>query len=378
LGQTQKDGYKYASGIRSLVAMDWNPVDGELYAVVHGRDDLLRLWPDRYTPHESALLPSEEFIRITEGSHFGWPYCYYDQVKGKKVLAPEYGGDGDMVGRCPEYDNPVIGFPGHWAPNDLVFYGGDQFPERYRNGAFIAFHGSTNRAPYPQSGYFVGFVPFKDGKPSGDWEVFADGFAGIDPIVSVKDARHRPMGIAFGPDGAMYISDSVKGKIWKVTYTGKRDDFGEKQLMAMAARKKESHIRTPHVEKDNLLPENLVGGAKIYQQYCSACHQMNGKGASGRFPPLMGTDWVTGDKERLIKVLLNGMEGSLKIGDEVYNGAMPQHRFLNDGEIAQVLTYIRSSFGNEASEVSADEVEQLRNEQNKSGKAVRPVKATTE
>jgi mono/diheme cytochrome c family protein len=186
------------------------------------------------------------------------------------------------------------------------------------------------------------------------------------------------MGIAFGPDGAMYISDSVKGKIWKVTYTGKRDDFGEKQLMAMAARKKESHIRTPHVEKDNLLPENLVGGAKIYQQYCSACHQMNGKGASGRFPPLMGTDWVTGDKERLIKVLLNGMEGSLKIGDEVYNGAMPQHRFLNDGEIAQVLTYIRSSFGNEASEVSADEVEQLRNEQNKSGKAVRPVKATTE
>ena len=87
LDQTQKDGIKYASGIRSVVAMDWNPVDEELYVVVHGRDDLLRLWPDKYSPWESALLPSEEFIKVTEGSNFGWPYCYYDQLKGKKVLA---------------------------------------------------------------------------------------------------------------------------------------------------------------------------------------------------------------------------------------------------------------------------------------------------
>ncbi|NNE76358.1 MAG: cytochrome C, partial [Pricia sp.] len=186
LNQTQKDGYKYASGIRSLVAMNWNPVDEELYGVMHGRDDLLRLWPNKYTPQESALLPSEEFMKITEGSHFGWPYCYYDQVKGKKVLAPEYGGDGDIVGRCADYEDPIIGFPGHWAPNDLLFYQGDQFPERYKNGAFITFHGSTNRAPYPQSGYFVGFVPFKNGEPSGDFEVFADGFAEVDPIVNTK------------------------------------------------------------------------------------------------------------------------------------------------------------------------------------------------
>ncbi len=378
LGQTQKDGYKYASGIRSLVAMSWSPVDEELYAVMHGRDDLLRLWPDKYTPQESALLPSEEFMRITEGSNFGWPYCYYDQIKGKKVLAPEYGGDGDIVGRCADYEDPIIGFPGHWAPNDLVFYQGVQFPERYKNGAFIAFHGSTNRAPYPQSGYFVGFVPFKNGKPSGEFEVFADGFAEIDPIVSTKDAAHRPMGLAVGPDGELYISDSVEGRIWKVTYQGKKENFGEKQLLAMAARKKLSHIRTPDVDKDNLLPKNLVGGAKIYQQYCSACHQMNGKGASGRFPPLIETDWVTGDKERLIKVLLNGMEGSLKIDDEVYNGAMPQHSFLKDKEIAQVLTYIRSSFGNEASEVMENEVQELRKAQDESGIPIEPIKVSTE
>lgn len=378
LGQTQKDGYKYASGIRSLVAMNWNPVDEELYAVMHGRDDLLRLWPDKYTPQESALLPSEEFMRITEGSDFGWPYCYYDQEKGKKVLAPEYGGDGNIVGRCADYEDPIIGFPGHWAPNDLVFYQGEQFPERYKNGAFITFHGSTNRAPYPQSGYFVGFVPFKDGKPSGEFEVFADGFAEVDPIVNTKDAVHRPMGLAVGPDGELYISDSVEGRIWKVSYQGNKEEFGEKQLLAMAERKKLSHIRTPHVENDNLLPKNLVGGAKIYQQYCSACHQMNGKGASGRFPPLIETDWVTGDKERLIKVLLNGMEGSLKIDGEVYNGAMPQHSFLKDKEIAQVLTYIRSSFGNEASEVTKNQVQQLRKTQEECGMPIEPIKVSTE
>ena len=378
LGQTQKDGYKYASGIRSLVAMNWNPADEELYAVMHGRDDLLRLWPDRYTPQESALLPSEEFMRVTEGSNFGWPYCYYDQIQGKKVLAPEYGGDGDIIGRCADYEDPIMGFPGHWAPNDLLFYEGDQFPEHYKNGAFIAFHGSTNRAPYPQSGYIVGFVPFKDGKPSGEFEVFADGFAEVDPIVNTKDAAHRPMGLAVGPDGELYISDSVEGRVWKVTYQGNKEEFGEEQLLAMAERKKLSHIRTPDVEKDNLLPKNLVGGAKIYQQFCSACHQMNGKGASGRFPPLIETDWVSGDKERLIKVLLNGMEGSLKVGDEVYNGVMPQHSFLKDKEIADVLTYVRSSFGNKSSEVSENEVQEIRKAQEESNIPIEPIKATTE
>ncbi|WP_209402691.1 PQQ-dependent sugar dehydrogenase [Pseudozobellia sp. WGM2] len=378
LGQTQKDGYKYASGIRSLVAMNWNPVDEELYGVVHGRDDLLRLWPNIYTPQESALLPSEEFIRIKEGAHFGWPYCYYDQLKDKKVLSPEYGGDGEIVGRCSDYEDPIIGFPGHWAPNDLVFYEGEQFPERYKNGAFITFHGSTNRAPYPQSGYFVGFVPFENGKPRGDFEIFADGFAQVDPIINTKDAAHRPMGLAIGPDGELYISDSVKGKIWKVVYQGNKDEFGEDQLLAMEARKQLSHIRTPDIDKDNLMPKKLVGGAKIYQQYCSACHQMNGRGASGRFPPLMETDWVTGDKARLIKVLLNGMEGSLKVGDEVYNGMMPQHSFLKDIEIAQVLTYIRSSFGNEASEIKENEVTKIRNDQENSGLSIEPIKVTTE
>ncbi|MCK0146771.1 PQQ-dependent sugar dehydrogenase [Arenibacter sp. F26102] len=360
LGQTQKDGYKYASGIRSVVAMDWNSEDENLYIVMHGRDDLLRLFSNVYSGWESAMLPSEEFIRVTEGSDFGWPYCYYDQMQEKKVLAPEYGGDGKIVGRCKDFDDPIMGFPGHWAPNDLVFYKGDKLPNRYKNGAFIAFHGSTNRAPYPQSGYFVGFVPFQDGKPSGDWEVFADGFAVVDTIVSVNDAKYRPMGIAFGADDSMYISDSVKGKIWKIVFEGDKDNFGQEQLAEMEKRKLLAHIRTPDEIKDNLMAGEFTGGQKTYYTYCSPCHQKDGKGATGRFPTLKGTDWVTGDKDRLINIVLKGMEGSIVVNGEVFNGVMPQHSFLSDTEIADVLTYIRTNFGNDADTVTEKEVNKLR------------------
>ena len=111
----------------------------------------------------------------------GWPYYYFDWMLGKKLLNPEYGGDGKKEGDGAKLTPPLVGFPGHFAPNDLLFYQGTQFPERYRHGAFIAFHGSTIRMPYSQAGYFVAFVPMQDGKASGEWEVFADGFAGIDP-----------------------------------------------------------------------------------------------------------------------------------------------------------------------------------------------------
>ena len=69
--------------------MDWSKSNKKLYAVVHGRDDLARLWPNHFSKWESALLPSEEFVEIEMGDDFGWPYCYYDQMQNKKVLAPE-------------------------------------------------------------------------------------------------------------------------------------------------------------------------------------------------------------------------------------------------------------------------------------------------
>lgn len=361
LNQTQKDGHKFATGIRSVVAMDWNKADKNLYVVIHGRDDLLRLFPNLFNAWQSAMLPSEEFVRVKDGSDFGWPYCYYDQIQEKKVQAPEYGGDGNMIGRCADYDMPLIGFPGHWAPNDLYFYQGDQFPARYKNGAFIAMHGSTIRAPYPQSGYFVAFVPFKDGEPTGEWEVFADGFAGVDPIVNVNDAVYRPMGIAEGPDGSLYLTETEKGKIWRVMYTGDKETFGEPQLASMEERKQASNIRTPDEIEDNLQKDEKKGGEHIYFTYCGICHQSNGKGDNGgRYPPLANTDWVTGDKKRLIELVINGMEGEIEVNGQVYNNVMPQHSFLDNKQVADVLTFIRQNFGNEASAVTEEEVAEVR------------------
>ena len=160
-GLTQKDGYRFATGIRSVVGMQWNLEDENLYAVGNGIDNFHTLFPKLYTGWQAAVLPAETLIRVTEGSNLGWPYVYYDQMLEKNVLQPGYGGDGKKVGRAAEFDKPVIGFPGHWAPMDVLFYEGNQFPERYNQGVFVAFHGSTDRSPYPQAGYIVCFYPFE-------------------------------------------------------------------------------------------------------------------------------------------------------------------------------------------------------------------------
>lgn len=220
-GQTQiDDGTRYSTGIRNAVAIGWNPVVDAVYVVQHGRDQLHNLWPDLYTQEQSVELPAEELLRLHEGADFGWPYCYYDHLQGQKVLAPEYGGDGEEIGRCAEVEDPVAAFPGHYAPNALAFYTADQFPERFRGGAFIAFHGSWNRAPEPQQGYQVAFQPLSDGESSGDWETFADGFKGTDVLESPGDAEYRPTGVAVGPDGSLYVTDSQKGRVWRIMYVG--------------------------------------------------------------------------------------------------------------------------------------------------------------
>jgi glucose/arabinose dehydrogenase len=219
-GQTQlEDGHRYCTGTRNCVALDWNHQANSLFALQHGRDQLSMFWPAYYNDQQSAELPAEEFLQIDEGDDFGWPFCFYDGFKDQKILAPEYGGNSEEIGLCESKKDPVLAFPGHFAPNDLIFYQGDLFPARYKNGAFIAFHGSWNRAPEPQKGYLVAFVPFVNGTPSGDWEVFAEGFAGVETIAGPADAKHRPMGLAEGPDGSLYITDSVKGKIWRITYS---------------------------------------------------------------------------------------------------------------------------------------------------------------
>jgi glucose/arabinose dehydrogenase len=219
-GQSQAQGERFATGIRHAVALAWDPASEAPYIVMHGRDQLHSLWPEHYSEEDNAELPAEEFHRIERGADYGWPYTYWDPRREARVVAPEYGGNGEKRAEADAYPEPLLAFPAHWAPNDLLFYTGDQFPERYHGGAFIAFHGSWNRAPLPQQGYRVAFVPFSGGRPADEWETFANGFAGTERIRSPREADHRPMGLAQGPDGALYIADSVKGRIWRVTHGG--------------------------------------------------------------------------------------------------------------------------------------------------------------
>ena len=220
LNQSYAEGKRYATGLRNVVGLDWNTENDQLYVVQHGRDMLFQLYPEYFDAKQSAELPSEVMFALKPGDDGGWPYVYYDHIQKKKILAPEFGGDGKKTGG-EKANNPVVAFPGHMAPNALLFYKGRMFPERYRNGAFIAFHGSWNRAPEKQKGYFVAFVPFKGGKPSGEWEVFADNFSGVESIDSPGQAQHRPCGLAEGPDGALYVTDDVKGTVYKISYANK-------------------------------------------------------------------------------------------------------------------------------------------------------------
>jgi glucose/arabinose dehydrogenase len=220
LNQSYSQGVHYATGLRNVVGLDWNTEVNDLYVMQHGRDQLFQDYPELFDQKAGAENPAEELFRIKKGADCGWPYCYFDNDKQQKLLNPEYGGDRSKVGPCEGKVHSLVQFPGHLAPNGLLFYTGKQFPEKYRNGAFIAFHGSWNRAPEPQAGYFVVFVPFKNGLPSGKWEVFANGFAGP-AFATSQRAVTRPCGLAQGPDGALYVSDDNNGTIWKIAYAGK-------------------------------------------------------------------------------------------------------------------------------------------------------------
>jgi glucose/arabinose dehydrogenase len=221
LNQTPANGRRFATGMRNAVAIEWNSAQKALFAVIHGRDSIDTLFPTLYNAEDNATRQAEEFHKIVDGGNYGWPYSFFDTKLGKRVVAPEYGGDAQKEPEAGKYSNPLVAFPAHWAPNDLLFYSGKNFPAKYQNGAFIAFHGSWNRAPEPQAGYKVVFQPMKNGKPSGAYEVFADGFAGEMQDNNPRNARFRPVGLAMGPDGSLYVSDSQKGRVWRVSYGAK-------------------------------------------------------------------------------------------------------------------------------------------------------------
>lgn len=221
-GQSAASGQRFATGLRDMLALAIKPGTGALYGVQHDRDLLGTNWPRVFTMAQDAQIPAEEFVRIRQGDDYGWPHCHYDRLQGKKVLAPEYGGDGEVVGRCSTKKLPLMTFPANWAPMSMAFYTKQQFPARYQGGAFVAFHGDIFTETRPRTddaGYHVAFVPFVNNAPTGSYEIFAGGFVGSG-TATLTGADHRATGIAQGPDGSLYITDDKAGRIWRVIHRG--------------------------------------------------------------------------------------------------------------------------------------------------------------
>ena len=305
---------RYATGIRNGEGFATD-ASGRVFVTQHGRDQLHSNWPDLYQPEEEATLPAEQVMLLKDGGDYGWPECYFDNSVQKLVLAPEYGGDGKKtVGICAEKLAPAAAFPAHWAPNALLHYSGEKFPEHYRSGLFVAFHGSWNRAPYQQGGYNVVYQPMDGDRASGQCEIFADGFAG--KVVSPGGATHRPSGLAVGTDGALFIADDVRGRIYRVTYVGGSANAGAKTTMcpnldagagevaAKAAKPPEGTNPDAGAAASVAPPKGATRdmvalGHKIYLGQvggasCTGCHGMNG-GGSTLGPPLTKAEWTWSD-----------------------------------------------------------------------------------
>jgi mono/diheme cytochrome c family protein len=320
----------------------WDPTSRTFFMVQMGRDNLNVVDPVHYDALDNAERVSEVMHVVREGSNFGWPFSYWDPIKTAHMLAPEFGGDNFKRVDPDPYDTPVVAFPGHWAPLQMALYTGTQFPEKYRSGVFVTFHGSWNRAPRAQGGYQVAFVPFDaQGMPTGAYETFADGFAGKAEFVNTRDARFRPAGVATGPDGSVYITDTEKGRIWRVIYTGD----------TTAAAKPSPGAATFTTVDDG------SRGARLYQQICAACHMPDGTGVSGMQPPLAGSAVVAGDPATLIRTVLRGPAAVLPASRPKYANTMPPFAAaMNDADLADTLTFVRKAFGRGASAVAAADV----------------------
>jgi glucose/arabinose dehydrogenase/mono/diheme cytochrome c family protein len=310
---------RFATGIRNAEGFAIDGA-GHLFVTQHGRDQLHANWPDLYKPEEEATLPAEELLLLKQGGDYGWPKCYYDGVQAKLVLAPEYGGDGGrQVGSCATKSAPIAAFPAHWAPNAMAIYEKQQFPAHYRHGVFIAFHGSWDRAPYPQAGYNVVFQALAGDRASGQCEIFADGFAGA--AISPGQAEHRPAGLAVGPDGSLFVADDVRGRIYRIVYRGGSGagDGAPKytacpSATASAGRVSADNAKPPEgthpdagaVADTANLPvpvgatkERVALGDRIFHGQvggatCTGCHGVNAKGTP-LGPDLTDTQWLWSD-----------------------------------------------------------------------------------
>jgi glucose/arabinose dehydrogenase/mono/diheme cytochrome c family protein len=312
--QTFSTAERFATGIRNTegFAIDSS---SRIFVTQHGRDQLHANWPDLYKPDQEATQPAEELLLLRAKGDYGWPECYYDAFVQKLVLAPEYGGDGGKaVGVCANKIAPIAAFPAHWAPNAMTLYDKKQFPARYRGGVFIAFHGSWDRAPFAQGGYNVVFQAIDGDRASGQCEIFADGFAGA--VNSPARAEHRPTGLAVGPDGTLYVSDDMHGRIYRIVYKGGSEGGAANitpcpSLTASAGDPVEVAAQPPEGTHPDAgatasLPvpqgatrEMALLGERIYRGQvggaaCTGCHGDSGQGTP-LGPDLTGKKWLWSD-----------------------------------------------------------------------------------
>ena len=188
-----KNARLYATGLRNPVGLALEPVTGQVWTSVNERDEL------------GDDLPPDYFTSLKDGGFYGWPYSYIGDNVDPRVRQEHP----ELVKRAIIPD--VLLGP-HVAPLQFAFYTGKQFPERYRGGAFVAEHGSWNRAA--RSGYQIAFVAFKDGKPSADPEPF---MTGLVPDPGKSDVYGRPVGVTVAPDGSLLVADDGAGVVYRIS-----------------------------------------------------------------------------------------------------------------------------------------------------------------
>jgi glucose/arabinose dehydrogenase len=196
----------YASGTRNATALAFHPDTGDLYALVQERDGL------------GDNLPSDYLIRVQQGGFYGWPYAYIGKhpQPGFAKFAPD---------KVNATITPDLLFEAHSSVLDIVFYTGEQFPQEFRGGAFVALKGSWNRSV--PTGYKVVYVPFLDGRPAGYYENFLTGFWSSGERRA--EVWGRPAALAMAKDGSLLVADDTGGTIWRVTYTGEKNDRAERR-----------------------------------------------------------------------------------------------------------------------------------------------------